>query len=95
MSTVYFWSALIIAAVSLSLILTHEYEDGVLGRVALIVLCISNGLIVSDCLQGGEWRPSPNSIATELAMALFLSRHLYRFWRWRLCGHYSWRPARK
>lgn len=86
----------VIAMVSAFLILHCEYEDGIFGRVALIVLALSNGLIVTDwVIDRTEYAVLPTTLMTQIGTALFLSRHCYRFMRWRTLGEYQWRPARK
>ena len=86
----------VIAAVAVFLVLHCEYEDGLLGRVALIVLALPNGLIVAEYLiDGTEYSLLPTTLLTQIGTALFLSRHCYRFMRWRSLGEYQWRPARK
>jgi hypothetical protein len=91
-----FIASLIIASVSTFLILHGEYEDGVFGRIALVVLALSNAIVVTDYLiDGTEYAVLPNTLATQLGTALFLVRHCYRFMKWRTAGEYQWRPARK
>lgn len=86
----------VIALVAVFLICHCEYEDGVFGRLALVVLALSNGLVVADyTIDGTEYAVLPNTLMTQLGTALFLSRHCYRFMRWRKLGDYQWRPARK
>lgn len=92
----YIASAAIICAVSMFLVMHSQYEDGIFGRLALIVLIFSNGLIVADWwIDGSEWEIRPNTLATQIAMALFMLRHAYRFLMWRLSGDYPWREAKK
>jgi hypothetical protein len=93
---IYIVSALIIALVSAFLILHCQYEDGIIGRLALIALAFSNGLIVADWyVSGSEYNVLPNTILSQCGMAAFLMRHVYRFLRWRRSGDYQWRPAHK
>lgn len=93
---VYVASAAVIAGVSLFLIVNHQYEDGILGRLALVILLGSNALIVWDWASGCDrYSILPNTLATQAAMALFLSRHVYRFLRWKNDGSFEWRPAHK
>lgn len=90
------FSSFLIAAISVFLICHKEYEDGIFGRLALIVLSLGNGVIVSDWLvDGTEYSVLPSTFLTQLGTALFLSRHCYRFMKWRSQGEYQWRPARK
>ena len=93
---VYVISAAFICAISCFLIMHNEYEDGVLGRLSLTVLAISNGLIVSDWwIDGSQYQLLPNTLATQCAMAAFLVRHCYRFLRWKNSGENDWRRRKR
>ena len=88
-------SAFIIAAISLFLIMHDDYEDGVFGRLALIIMALSNGLIVADfAIDQNQYSFLPNTLATQCGMALFLARHCFRFLRWRKRGIYEWKPKK-
>jgi len=90
------FTSAIIAVVAVFLVCHCEYEDGIIGRLALIILALSNGLIVADYLiDRTEYVMLPNTLMTQFGTAMFLARHCYRFMKWRSLGDYQWRPARK
>ena len=90
------FASFVIAVVSAFLILHREYEDGIFGRFALIVLALSNSIVVADWIvDGTHYDVLPTTLITQAGTALFLVRHCYRFMRWRALGDYQWRPARK
>lgn len=85
------------AAIALScvyLIWSRDYEDGLVGRIALGVLSLSTVVMFFDAFYD-RVELLPASQVIIVGMALFLLRHVWRFCRWRKTGSHSWRVANK
>lgn len=88
--------ATIVALVAVTLILHQEYEDGLVGRLGLCGICL--GAIVRGseiAALGAAVAVPPVGVLIWISLAVFLSRHLYRFLRWHKRRDYDWRPASK
>lgn len=97
MDTLYSLLAIEIAGVCTILVWHDEYEDGVFGRFALGVLALAE-----LCVAWASWVDKSDyngllgtTYAIQVGIALFITRHLYRFLRNRITGEYDWRPAKK
>lgn len=88
-------AALAVFLICLVLVLHPDYEDGLVGRIALATIALA-ALARFLAIAGGDWQMQFNSIAFLLwvGLALFLGRHLYRFLRWRRAGTHDWRETR-
>lgn len=101
------FSALAIATICLECVRNKDYEDGVLGRMALWFLmgCAAARLtqIVGVWLEpwlGAEWASADlklDNVETALwvGVLIFFCRHYYRFRQWRRSGKYAWRDSEK
>lgn len=88
--------ALAIMCCAWFLVFHCEYEDGVIGRVALAGLAVTEMLIVMEWLiEDSVPEPLATTFYVQLFFALFLMRHVYRFLRWRTRGDHEWRKAVK
>jgi hypothetical protein len=88
--------AALVAAVSIILILHHEYEDGLIGRIALSGLGLGAIVRVTEIVSHGASLPvTPVGVLIWISLAMFLGRHLFRFIRWKHSGDYDWRAIRK
>lgn len=69
-------------AVSAFLVFHKDYEDGLFGRIFLVLIMFGSGMMVG---QAVHWRyPIDPSVGIyALAVAGFMMRHGWRFWRWR------------
>lgn len=93
---IYVVAAAAIAAVAAFLVLNCEYEDGFVGRVALVIMFIAGAAIAAEAfIEGDEYDIRPANMAMFLGVAIFMVRHAYRFLRWRLFGKHEWRKAVK
>jgi ABC-type uncharacterized transport system permease subunit len=85
------------------LVLDKKYEDGLIGRLALVGMILSSFLIstmyVEHLASGADWRstgaPKLLFVVFMVSMMLFMGRHLYRYLRWRICGDGAWRGKGK
>ena len=86
--------ALAIGAIAMVLIMCKDYEDGLVGRMALCGIIISVLAVV--CVSVAEpdrYADAPLEIKLLIASFLvFLTRHLFRFWHFtrRFLG--VWQP---
>lgn len=89
-----FLASTIVSSICLVLVFHREYEDGLIGRIALATISI-----VSFCRAVQIWESdfdlelTPIANILWLALTVFFARHLYRFLRWHRCGDHEWRSA--
>jgi hypothetical protein len=78
-------AALIVAIVCTALVLHPEYEDGLIGRIALAVLAIVAVSRFPDAVESAismtEYKISAQGLAMWIAVAVFFARHWYRFYK--------------
>lgn len=88
--------ATVVASIAIILILHHEYDDGLIGRVALSGLGLGAIVRVTEIISNGASMPvTPVGVLIWVALALFLGRHLRRFMKWKHSGDYDWRTIKK
>lgn len=85
----------VLLAISCVLIFWNNYEDGIVGKSALIVIAMTSFAALLDSGNGYFWRPEPVITALVMAMAAFLSRHFYRFIRFTYGGRYGWKRQKE
>lgn len=80
--------ALIITVVCVSLILSANYHDGVIGRIGLacITLGCGVGIVVQDIIEFVDGthdyhQVSPVGLLILCGLAVFMVRHYYRYWK--------------
>ena len=96
MNLLAFVCASIVFAVCVVLVFHKDYEDGLIGRLALALIGIASLARIIGILESGfEVRLSPITITLWTGLAIFFGRHIYRFLRWRKDGAHDWRPANK
>lgn len=90
------WGAMavfgLIAALSAFLVMSDLYEDGVIGRFALGVMvfaAMTLAVHIRDQVPIADMVPAACTLAG--AVALFLARHAFRFWRWSRSGACAWK----
>ena len=76
-------SLVVIFSVCAALIFNEHYEDGLLGRIALVMIMLGAGMLIARLIgdrviqfgstidPAGEWM--------IIGLAVFISRHFYRF----------------
>lgn len=87
-SAVYVVSCHVMLAMCICMIYHKRYDDGLFGRVALAVLVITCVLVLADFWLGGDkswgaFAVSPTTAAYAFGTALFMLRHVLRFWKFR------------
>lgn len=89
-------AAMIVLAICVILVLHPDYEDGLVGRIALALLGV--GALARLLAMFSADRPllfSPIALLIWAGLALFFARHFYRFMRRRKRGTGDWREAGK
>jgi hypothetical protein len=75
----------IVAIVCTALVLHPEYEDGLIGRIALAVLSIVAVSRFPEALDSAitmaDYKISAQGVAMWIAVAVFFARHWYRFYK--------------
>lgn len=84
-------SAGVILCVSLYLALCRNYDDGIIGHVALAGMSLSSAAPLYEAYEGVDYEFMPTTALMYAAIALFLARHAYRFHRWSTTGKDEWR----
>lgn len=69
-----------VCLMSYYLIICEDYDDGVIGRLALGVLSFTSGLGFVQCLYGKAVF-DPVSQSFFVAVAIFEGRHIYRIYK--------------
>lgn len=73
----------------------HErYEDGLIGRLAILGMGFNCLVIVYDALSGTEYMMLPTTSLLYIFLAAFMLRHFYRFWKWTRTGVGDWKRRR-
>lgn len=92
--------AIIIAIVCTIFVVHKDYEDGLIGRIALsgvILACIVVSMV--DLFVDARYKGSPLELQLLIGcLTVFVVRHLYRFDRFVRCKHQDvmhWPPAHK
>ena len=87
-------SAFIVLVVCITLVLHKDYEDGLVGRIALAFLGLSAlGRVAGIFEQGFQADVSPVGMILWPALAVFFARHLYYFLRRRYGFGGIWRES--
>jgi len=84
-------SAWVIFIVASTLMLYPHYEDGIIGRIALGGMVGVTALPLWDYFHyGTQYDLLITTAAFYVVVALFISRHFYRFYKWHNCRMFSW-----
>jgi hypothetical protein len=94
---------LLVSLICTALVLHRDYEDGLIGRIGLafIALACSARVMQIAVTALERWlqdidKPiniNPANALLLLGLAMFMTRHFYRFLRWRSAGAHDWRGA--
>lgn len=100
-------AAVMIAAICIELVRNKDYEDGLVGRIALwslafcgiarslqIVAAVLSGWLGESLGPQGLWLDNVE-VVLWFGLLLFFGRHYCRFRRRRLAGGLEWRPSDK
>ena len=93
--SLYVICSLIICCVSTFLVVHPKYEDGLIGRIALLCLSVSGAVVVGEWADGVVYEVNPTSLGVQVGLAIFLLRHVYRFSKWVKHGSFDWRKNEK
>lgn len=74
-------SVSIVVACTVMLVFHRDYEDGLIGRLALSLLCIGATTRIAKLLDDIPDVVSPIQVVTWTGLALFFARHTWRFMR--------------
>jgi lipoprotein signal peptidase len=85
-----FIAAHAIVACALFLVFHKKYEDGLIGRVALLLLAGAAMVFLHDGYEAELVSVLPATALGAAAFAVFLARHTWRFWRWERSGAHAW-----
>lgn len=84
-------SLFIIFVVSGALILWDDYDDGIIGKLVLIMLAVVAFTGLDKLIPFDEAvRPSASEAWFHFAVAAWLLRHFYRFLCYTYSGKYAW-----
>lgn len=86
-------SAGVILCVSLYLALCRNYDDGIIGHVALAGMALSSAAPLYEAYEGADYDFMPTTALMYAAVAVFMARHAYRFNRWSKTGTGEWRDS--
>ena len=81
----------IICCVSVFLAWNQHYEDGIFGRLALVIIALGSFIGLLQEANGDGYNFSPVAVTIFTGIAIFMVRHTYRFLRWRKHGDGDWR----
>ena len=93
--SLYVICSLIICCVSTFLVVHPKYEDGLIGRIALLCLSVSCLVVVGEWADGVVYEVNPTSLGVQVGLSIFLLRHVYRFSKWVKHGSFDWRKNEK
>jgi len=84
-------SAVIIFVIAVTLVLHRDYDDGLIGKLALSGLVIATlGPLWEHFHAGIRYNLLQTTLLLYVSIALFLMRHVWRFNRYLKCGAFSW-----
>ena len=87
--------ALLQAVIAAVLIVHEDYEDGLVGRIALGGVILAGVVVVLSEIHDARYTAPPELVLLLVSNSLFMSRHLFRFLRWNRNGAHSWKPRIK
>lgn len=90
--------AFLLAAMAGVLIAHKEYEDGLIGRIALAGIILGSVIVMLMEFATGssyEGYVPPEVLVLVVSVVAFMARHLYRFMRFRATGKFSWKEKGK
>lgn len=89
--SLYVVCTVLIGLMSLLLVSHCKYEDGVIGRIGLVIVFIACLVIVGESINGVTYEVHPTTLAMQFGICAFLIRHVYRFLKWSRTGANDWR----
>jgi len=94
MNGLFLFMLTICLSIALVLVFHKDYDDGVIGKIALGMVIIASGGVIFDSMQGVEYEPLNVTLLFLAGVTLFLIRFTYRWLRWRASGRrkFDWGP---
>ena len=89
--SLYLVCTVLIGLMALLLVSHCKYEDGVVGRIGLVIVFIACLVIVWESINGVEYEVNPTTLTIQFGFCAFLIRHVYRFLKWSRTGANDWR----
>ena len=71
----------ILFVISSWLILWWDYDDGIVGKIALALISLGCLIRLIELTEDDPFEYGDVSVLVLAGMAIFMSRHLYRTWR--------------
>ena len=81
MNYIFLVSVLVLFVVPVVFVWHSVYDDGLLGRVALVGISFSSFIFALKIYSLGTWNPWPETVLLMASFATFLSWHLWKFTR--------------
>jgi hypothetical protein len=82
--------AVICIICALILIYHSGFEDGLFGRLALLLLVMTEVIVTAQAWFDDSYDVAPTTIMRHVAITLFLVRHTYKFMSYQYLGNYGW-----
>ncbi len=93
--SLYVVCSFVICCVSTFLVVHPKYEDGLVGRIALLCISLSSLVVIGEWLDGVVYEVNPTTLGVQFGLSVFLLRHVYRFSKWVKSGSFDWRKNEK
>jgi phosphate starvation-inducible membrane PsiE len=82
--------AVICIVCALILIYHSGFQDGLLGRLSLLLLVMTEVIVTAQAWFDDGYDVAPTTIMRHVAITLFLVRHTYKFMSYQYFGDYAW-----
>lgn len=89
--SLYLICSVLVGLMALLLVSHGKYEDGVVGRIGLVIVFIACLVVVWESINGVEYDVNPTTLTMQVGFCAFLIRHVYRFLKWSRTGANDWR----
>ena len=89
--SLYLICSVLVGLLSLLLVSHGKYEDGVVGRVGLVIVFIACLVVVWESINGVDYEVNQTTLAMQVGFCAFLIRHVYRFLKWSRTGDNDWK----
>lgn len=89
--SLYVFSCVVVACISIFLTAHCKYEDGVIGKFSLATIAVGCLIVFGEWLNDVDYKVNETTLVIQLGLMVFLTRHAYRFLKWRKTGANDWR----
>jgi len=84
----------VISLICALLLISHcKYEEGLVGRAALLMLILSETIVTAQAWNDDSYVLAPTTVLRHVAITVFLVRHTYRFMSFYYCGKNHWKNS--